>query len=125
MANVKNPLSRHILSSSLRLSPYIYSSSLDELRLRKRGSAMVSDNKGQTGGQVYQLRLAVEDPMDGSGAGDAPDGWYEPDLLTLDGDWPESDHTVAPVVDATGRQTNESRIISHLETVFSSLRRNA
>ena len=74
---------------------------------------------------MYRLRPAVEDPMDGSGAGDAPDGWYEPDILTQDGDWPTSDGVVAPVAEAPGKPTNESRIISHLEAVFSSLRRDA
>ncbi len=86
---------------------------------------MVSDNKGRTGGQVHQLRPVIENPMDGSGAGDAPDGWYEPDLLTQDSDWPGSDPVVAPLAEAPGKPTNESRIISHLETVFSSLRRDA
>ncbi|MDR6287694.1 MULTISPECIES: hypothetical protein [Inquilinus] len=69
---------------------------------------MVVDRSGrpaeppQTGGQP--------DPLDGSGAADASDGWHEPDRLTA---VPEG------LVIAGGRAPkNQSRIVEHLKAVL-------
>lgn len=56
----------------------------------------------------------ADDPLDGSGAGDAPDGWYEPDRLGLPSETPAE----------AGRPSNASRIVEHLKSILTAARRD-
>lgn len=47
---------------------------------------MPGDSKPISEPKLSIVRLGADDPLDGSGAGDAPDGWYEPDRLGLPGE---------------------------------------
>jgi len=65
---------------------------------------------------ISEPKLSIvqpHDPLDGSGAGDAPDGWYEPDRL---GHPREAEAAVRP--------TNADRIVDHLKSVLSAARRD-
>jgi hypothetical protein len=59
--------------------------------------------------QVVQLAWQA-DPLDGSGAADASDGWHEPDRLAA----PPDDMIVTTV----RAPKNQSRIVEHLRTVL-------
>jgi len=64
---------------------------------------------------ISEPKLSIvqpHDPLDGSGAGDAPDGWYEPDRLGQ------------PSETAIARQSNADRIVDHLKSVLSAARRD-
>jgi hypothetical protein len=76
---------------------------------------MSGDSKSNSGPKLSIVRPAIVDPLDGSGAGDAPDGWYEPDRLGQPQDPPAD----------PGRPINESRIIEHLRSVLSATRRDS
>ena len=65
---------------------------------------------------ISEPKLSIvqpHDPLDGSGAGDAPDGWYEPDRLG-----PPRE------AEAAARQSNADRIVDHLKSVLSAARRS-
>ena len=88
---------------------------------------MAGDNNRAPAGCVYRLRPLEADPMDGSGAADAPDGWYAPDRLTADtapSDPIGGEYTVAPTATAMNRPKNEARIVCHLKSVLLAFRRD-
>ena len=73
---------------------------------------MSGESKSISGPQLSVVRPSTDDPLDGSGAGDAPDGWYEPDRLGQ------------PEAGPAARPTNAARIVDHLKSILSSARRD-
>ena len=76
---------------------------------------MSGDSKPIPEPKLSIVRSAAVDPLDGSAAGDAPDGWYEPDRLG-----PPREVEVGPAA----RPTNAARIVDHLKTILSAARRD-
>ena len=76
---------------------------------------MSGDNKPLAEPKLSIVRPATNDPLDGSGAGDAPDGWYEPDRL---------DHPREAEAGRAARPTNAARIVDHLKSILSAARRD-
>ena len=79
------------------------------------------DNIGSMG-RVYRLHPLEADPIDGSGAADAPDGWYEPDRLVND---PALDRLIqgATADSRGGGPNNDARIVGHLKSKLLAFRR--
>lgn len=73
---------------------------------------MTGDSKPICEPKLSIVRPLADDPLDGSGAGDAADGWHEPDRLG-----PPRE------VEAT-RPTNAARIVDHLKSILSAARRD-
>lgn len=76
---------------------------------------MSGESKSISGPQLSVVRSTTDDPLDGSGAGDAPDGWYEPDRLG------QPDEAEA---EPAARPTNAARIVDHLKSILSAARRD-
>ncbi|MFE0758841.1 hypothetical protein ACFW16_33095 [Inquilinus sp. NPDC058860] len=77
---------------------------------------MSGENKPISGPKLSIVHPKNDDPLDGSGAADAPDGWYESDRLGHARDTPgEADGD---------RPTNASRIVDHLKSILSAARRD-
>jgi hypothetical protein len=77
---------------------------------------MSGENNPISGPKLSIVRSAADDPLDGSGAADAPDGWYESDRLGH----PRDTSGEA----GNDRPTNASRIVEHLKSILSAARRD-
>lgn len=75
---------------------------------------MSGDSKPMPEPKLAIVRPEAHDPLDGSGAGDAPDGWYEPDRLGQ----PREE------AGSAARQMNAARIVDHLKSILSAARRD-
>lgn len=76
---------------------------------------MPGDSKPISAPKLSVVRPLADDPLDGSGSGDAPDGWYEPDRLG---------HPREAEAGPAARPTNAARIVDHLKTILSAARRD-
>ncbi|WP_395677322.1 hypothetical protein [Inquilinus sp.] len=76
---------------------------------------MPGDSKPMSEPKLSIFRPLADDPLDGSGSGDAPDGWYEPDRLG---------HPREGEPAPSARPTNAARIVDHLKSILSTTRRD-
>ncbi|OWJ60835.1 hypothetical protein [Inquilinus limosus] len=76
---------------------------------------MSGDSKPIPEPKLAIVRPEAHDPLDGSGAGDAPDGWHEPDRLGQPRE---------PEAGPAARQMNAARIVDHLKSILSAARRD-
>lgn len=75
---------------------------------------MPGDSKPISEAKLSIVHPATDDPLDGSGAGDAPDGWHEPDRLGHPREIPAE----------ARRPSNASRIVEHLKSILTAARRD-